>query len=108
MCAHAVNNLICLAVDDLDANLRQSPAGSALDDLKILPFWLGTLHRGRSAYPSILWHLSPAFQQCLALTSFAIARHGRRRIRMPATLFELAHQFLGDLLFGFPYGPPNA
>jgi hypothetical protein len=27
---------------------------------------------------------------------------------MPATILELAHQLVGDLPFGFAYGPANA
>jgi hypothetical protein len=47
-------------------------------------------------------------KQCLAVAAFTIAGYGWRRILMDITLFELTHQLLGNLLFGFGDGPSNA
>src|SRR5262249_43118650 len=99
MPAHQIQHLGWITVDDLDMYTRDPIAASLFDNLDILPVQLRLFATGWPPTPLIGRNLPPGLDQRRAIIAFAIGRHSRWMVRMPA-LLELGHQVVCNLFLG--------
>jgi len=107
MAAQERQHLGRITLDDLDMHLRDTVALSFFDNLDGVPLRLRLFTPWWSPAALIGWKLPARIEERRAIVAFAIGRHRRRRLRMPA-VFELRHQVVRNLLLTLTNRRPYA
>jgi hypothetical protein len=98
--AHQSQHLIHVTLHHRDLDARQLRPGALFDHLHVLPVRLRLFASWWSATPLLDWHLAPGLDHSGAVVALAVSCHRRWPVGM-AAVFELPHEFVGHLLFGF-------
>ncbi len=96
-----------ITLDHFDRDPAQATPRTGLDHRKLRPLLLGAFDGRWSAHAAVFRYLPPGLDQRLAIITFSISRHRRRRIRMPP-IVALGQQIARDLRLGLADRAPNA